>query len=317
MGTPLLAHDALSRLLLLHPVRTELDTRCRFNAPWKMIHKAEKPFVAPYHLVVEGEALVDIEGRESITLRAGDVLVFPHGHAHRLYTMDAVENSPMHPVYKEAIVTHAENTGVGPLTEILCGQFHFEAPGSKALVDALPDVIHISTAGRHEFLRLQALVSLLRDETNEALPGASAVVSHLASALLLLLLRAWLEQAHVMPGMFALLADPRLSQALHGILTDPGKPWTLEELANHCQMSRATFVRLFPSIAGTTPGDLLMRVRMIQAGQWLSRTRMSIGEICDCVGYRSEAAFNRAFKRFAGVGPGQYRRQHSSYVGGL
>ncbi|RZO10762.1 AraC family transcriptional regulator [Pseudomonas moorei] len=306
--TALLPHDALSRLLLLHPVRTELDTRCRINAPWRMAHPAEQPFVAPYHLVVEGTALVDIDGHDSLELHAGDMLVFPHGHAHRLYTSDADENTPMHTVYREALVAKIGNEGAGPLTDILCGQFHFDVSGSKTLVDALPDIVHVRTAGRHEFVGLQALVTLLRDETNEALPGASAVVSHLASALFLLLLRAWLEQAHAIPGLFALLADAKLSQALHVMLAEPGKYWTLEELAGHCSMSRATFVRLFPDVAGTTPGNLLMRIRMIQAGQWLSRTNMSIGEIGESVGYRSEAAFNRAFKRYSGIGPGQYRR---------
>lgn len=274
-----------------------------------MAHPAEQPYVAPYHLVVEGEALADIEGHETVELHAGDMLVLPHGHAHRLYTPGADDKTPAHTVYRESTVAQAGNSGDGPLTDILCGQFRFDISGSKTLLDALPDVVLVRTAGRHEFAGLQVLVTLLRDETNEALPGASAVVSHLASALFLLLLRAWLEQARAVPGLFALLADARLSHALHGMLADPGKAWTLEQLARHCSMSRATFVRMFPSVAGSTPADLLMRIRMTQAGQWLNRTDRSIGEISESVGYRSEAAFNRAFKRYAGMGPGQYRRE--------
>lgn len=304
----LLPQDALSQLLLLHPVRTELDTRCRFHAPWRMAHSAAPAHVAPYHLVVDGEAMVDIDGHGSLALKTGDMLVFPRGHAHLLYTADSDDKTPMYTMYRETPVVRLTNEAAGPATDILCGQFHFDAAGSRTLIDALPDIVLVRTADRTEFVGLQALVKLLRDETNEPRPGASAVVSHLASALLLLLLRAWLEQAHAVPGLFSLLADPRLSRALHEMLAEPGKGWTLEQLAQVCGMSRATFVRAFRAVAGTTPAELLLSIRMTQATQWLNRTHRSIGDIGEAVGYQSEAAFNRAFKRRYGVGPGMYRR---------
>jgi AraC family transcriptional activator of mtrCDE len=307
----LLSHDALSRLILLYPVRTELDTRCYFNAPWRVAHPAEQQYVAPYHLIVEGSALVDIQGHDTITLQAGDMLMLPRGHAHRLYTPDADDTTPLYTMYREAPVARLGNTAGGPLTDILCGQFHFNVSGSQTLVDALPDIVLVRTAGRQEFVGLQALVTLLRDETNEARPGASAVVSHLASALFLLFLRAWLEQARAAPGLFSLLADPRLNPALHGMLAEPGKAWTLEQLAQECSMSRATFLRMFRSAAGTTPGALLLHIRMTQAGKWLGSTHLSIAEIGEAVGYQSDAAFNRAFKRCYGVGPGLFRNQNT------
>jgi AraC family transcriptional activator of mtrCDE len=302
------SHDTLSRLLLLHPVRTELDTRCRFRAPWRMAYPAEQPHVAPYHLVVEGMALVEIEGHAPLELQAGDMLVFPHGHAHELHTSDANEATPVHRMYNETSLAQMGNDAGGTLTDILCGQFHFDMSGSHILVDAMPDVVLVRTAGRHELQGLQALVTLLRDETNEARPGSSAVVSNLASALFLLLLRAWLEQDHTSPGLFSLVADEKLKYALHSMLAEPGQAWTLESLAAKCNMSRATFVRNFRSIAGTTPGDVLSHIRMTQANHWLSRTQMSIAEISGAVGYKSEAAFNRSFKRVYGMGPGLFRR---------
>lgn len=302
------AHDTLSQLLLLHPVRTELDTRCRFRAPWQMVHPAGQPRVAPYHLVVEGGALVDVAGHDTIALQAGDMLVFPHGRTHRLYTPDADGTTRTHTMYKESLVARLENDADGQLTDILCGQFHFDIAGSQTLVDAMPEVVLVRTAGRPEFQGLQALITLLRDETSEARPGSSALVSHLASALFLLLLRAWIEQAQPVSGLFALAADTRLHHALHAMLDGPGEAWTLETLAERCSMSRATFVRTFRAVAGATPGDVLNHIRMTQASRWLLGTQMSVAEIGEAVGYQSDAAFNRGFKRVHGVGPGAYRR---------
>jgi AraC family transcriptional activator of mtrCDE len=241
-------------------------------------------------------------------MQAGDMLVLPRGHAHRLYTSGADQTTPVQKVFQEASIAQVGNEGAGERSDILCGQFHFEASASRTLVAALPDIVLVRTAGRQDFAGLQVLVGLLRDETNELRPGANAVISHLASALFSLLLRAWLEQASAAPGLFALLGDPRLSQAFHDMLSEPGKAWSLEQLAQRCSMSRATFVRVFRSVAGATPGDLLLHIRMAQAAQWLNQSRQSIGAISEAVGYQSEAAFNRAFKRYTGVGPGQYRR---------
>ena len=286
--------DALSRLLSLHPIRTALDTRCRAAAPWNVDHLAQSHGTAPYHLVVEGGAWLELAGQPPLRLRAGDMLVLPRGHAHTLR------------------VGVDDGQADGALTDILCGQFHFGAAAANTLIGALPDVVLIRTDGGPEFAGLQALVPLLRDESSATRPGANAVVSHLASALFALILRAWLKQADAVPGLFALLADARLAPALQAMLTTPEKAWTMEQLAQLCHMSRSTFLRAFGKVAPATPGELLMRVRMAQAAQWLKQAHRGIGEIGEAVGYHSEAAFNRAFKRYMGAGPGQYRRDDAT-----
>lgn len=300
--------DALSRLLSLHPVQTALDTRCRVAVPWSIDYLAQSYGVAPYHLIVEGSAWLEVAGHEMVQLVAGDMLMLPRGHAHRLHTSTAGDAPVMVSLASHGHVAQLGNTASGPLTDILCGQFNFGAAAASSLIGALPDIVLIRTAGRPEFAGLQALVTLLRDEASEFRPGAGAVVSHLASALFSLILRAWLEQAGAVPGLFALLADTRLAQALHAILAEPERNWSMEQLAHRCHMSRSTFVRAFRKVAGTTPGELLMRVRMAQAAQWLKQAHLAIGDISEAVGYQSEAAFNRAFKRYMGAGPGQYRR---------
>jgi len=280
--------DVLSHLLSLYPVRTALDTRCRGAVAWNMEHVAQPYGTAPYHLVVQGGAVLLLDGRPPVQLRSGDMLVLPRGQAHGLQIGAGVPD--------------------GTPTDILCGQFHFGTAANGNLIGSLPDVMLVRTADSNEFGGLQALMHLLRDEAGAVQPGVTAVVSHLASALLALILRAWLKQADTIPGLFALLADQRLAPALQAMLTAPERDWSLEQFAQLCNMSRSTFLRAFRKAAGATPGDLLMRVRMAQAAQWLKQAHRGVGDIGAAVGYQSEAAFNRAFKRHTGKGPGQYRR---------
>lgn len=305
--------DALSRLLALHPVQTALDIRCHFGAPWVLDHPAEAAGVAPYHLIVSGGGWLDMDGQPRVAVQAGDIVLFPHGAPHRLHTGGS---QPLPPVQRAAdgtdVVRVFENGGAGAVTDILCGRLEFGAAGHagarNALLAALPELIHVRTAGRADFAGLQALIAMLRAETETARPGAGAVVSQLASALFALLLRAWLEQAASMPGLFALLAEPRLQAALQAMLAEPAKPWTLEELAGLCHMSRATFARVFQKAAGGTPAAVLTQTRMARAASLLAQGHAPVGQIAEQVGYQSEAAFNRIFKRSYGVGPGAYRR---------
>lgn len=300
--------DALSRLLSLYPMRSALDIRCHFGAPWIIDHCAVAPGIAPYHLILTGTAWLDASGQKGVALQAGDIIVFPKGSAHRLHTGDVDSATPMRDLAGQHVVQIKGNDGDGPITDILCGQFEFDRGAANALLEALPETILVRTEGRSDFAGLQALMSMLRIETETMRPGAEVVVSQLSSALFALLIRAWLEQAPSMPGLFALLAERRLQPALQGMLTAPEKPWSLNDMAGTCNMSRATFARLFRQVAGATPANILMQTRMAQAASWLAQGGRSVGAIGEAVGYQSEAAFNRVFKRCFGVGPGQYRR---------
>ncbi|HWZ46984.1 MAG TPA: AraC family transcriptional regulator [Herbaspirillum sp.] len=304
--------DPLSRLLSLYPLRTALDIRCHFGAPWLLDQAAVAPGIAPYHLIVGGTAWLDAAGPKGapLQLQEGDIIVFPKGSAHRLHTGDANNYSPLRDLPGNHPVQLKSNDGMGAVTDILCGQFIFDRDhlSSSALLAALPESILIRTAGRPDFAGLNALLSMLRFETDGMRPGASAVVSQLSSALFALLIRAWLEQAAATPGIFALLAERRLQPALQAILDAPEKNWTLRDMAATCHMSRATFARLFHQIAAATPAKFLMQTRMAQAAAWLLESKRSVAAIGEAVGYQSEAAFNRVFKRCFGVGPGQYRR---------
>jgi AraC family transcriptional activator of mtrCDE len=293
--------DPLSHLLSLYPVRTALDVRCRFGAPWVLNHQGTPRGVAPYHLIVRGEAQVG-----ELTLQTGDVIVFPHGAAHLLHVGDPAQASAMHS--GPGVLSMRSNDGDGPQTDILCGEFRLDADGSAGLLAALPSMVVVRTAGRPDAQSLRYLLRMLQEEAETPRGGSEAIIRQLASALFALLIRTWLEQSLAVPGLFGVLAERRLQAAINGMLTAPEKPWTLEDLADASHMSRATFARLFKQAANATPAEVLTQLRMARAARMLDNGDAA-GQVGEAVGYQSEAAFNRAFKRLYGVGPGAYRRR--------
>lgn len=301
--------DSLSRLLALYPMRTALDVRCHFGAPWLLQQDPVGAGIAPYHLILEGQARLSLPGLQELALQAGDILVFPHGSAHTLHLNGGkADSQPLYQVPAAGPLRTVVNHGDGAATDILCGQFSWDPLASQTLLAALPPCLLIRTQGQARLAGLQALLGLLRQEAEQAQPGAAAVLAQLSSALFAMLMRAWLTQAEQPPGLFAALAEPRLQAALHAMLAQPGKDWNLASLADTCHMSRANFARVFRQVAGTTPAALLQQLRMAQAAQWLRQENRPVAEIGERAGYQSEAAFNRVFKRSFGMGPGQYRR---------
>jgi AraC family transcriptional activator of mtrCDE len=304
--------DALSRLLLLYPMRTALDIRCHVSAPWLIEQPGAGAGIAPYHLIVQGNASLDAGGASGVPLQSGDIVMFPHGSAHRIHAGDAEHACPMRPQGDQQgdqhLIRLLGNDGGGAPADILCGEFHFNADGGAGLLASLPPVLIVRTAERQDAAALRQLIAMLQAETETPRAGSAAIVGQLASALFALLIRSWLEQAPATPGLFAVLAERRLQAALHGMLAAPEQAWSLEQLAAICHMSRATFARLFKQAAGTTPAGLLSQLRMAQAARLLEQGRRAAGEVAEAVGYQSEAAFNRAFKRQYGMGPGAYKR---------
>ena len=303
--------DSLSRLLALYPMRTALDVRCHFGAPWLLQQDTAGAGIAPYHLILGGSAKLGNPGPDELDLQAGDILVFPHGGAHTLHLdggEPGADSKPVYEISQAGPLRTVINDGDGTATDILCGQFIWDPQASQGLLAALPPRLLIRTQGQAHLASLQVLLALLRQEAEQAQPGSAAVLAQLSSALFAMLMRAWLMQENQPPGLFAALAEPRLQAALHAMLARPGQDWSLASLAATCHMSRANFARVFSQVANTTPAALLQQLRMAQAAQWLRQENRPVAEIGERAGYQSEAAFNRVFKRSFGMGPGQYRR---------
>lgn len=304
--------DNLSHLLALYPVHSALDTHCSFSSDWVIDHAASPAGIAPYHLIVRGSARLDIGEQRGIPLEPGDVVLLPTGRPHRLYSA-APGGAQSFPIVEEnkGLWRLLSKAGPDPETGILCGQFEFLRGGGHPLLNALPEVVHLRTRDQGDMLMLRHLIDMLSLETERARPAASVLISQLASALFVLLMRAWveqLEQRQMQPSLFALLSEARLQPALKAIFSTPERPWQLAELAAACHMSRSTFVRVFHKLASTTPAEILLQMRMAKAATLLADQHLPMGNIAEQVGYQSEAAFNRVFKRHFGTGPGAYRR---------
>jgi len=304
--------DTLSRLLSLYTIGTSLDIRCELAAPWVLDEPASAPGSAPFHVIVAGAARLEMPGQDSVLLQAGDVVLLPGGGAHRLLAGDGAPAGAIADLPASGPLRRKGNGGTGPGTVILCGSFAFDDGARHTLMNALPSVMVVRPGRAADAAGLQALVTLLQHETtddgSEPRPGAGVVVAQLSGALFALLMRAWLAQGATPSGLFAVLADRRLGQALRHMLAAPERPWRVEDLATACHMSRATFARLFTKLCGMAPLDALTRLRMARAGAALAREARAVGDVALAVGYQSEAAFNRVFKRHYGIGPGAWRR---------
>ena len=313
--------DALSHFLALYAPSGSLDVRCHLNAPWELEHQREAAGVATYHVVVAGEARLDLAGHPSVLLHAGDIVVFPRGSAHRLFAGSGAGADPAAPTpttaptptlrdVPDAVlpVRVKANGGDGDSCDILCGRFVFDDAAGHALLAALPEMLLVRSADKPEFCDLRALIAMLRRETGAMRPGGAVLVSQLSSVLFGLLIRAWTDETQALQGMLGALAERRLQPALLGMFAEPARQWTLEDMARACHMSRATFVRLFHQASGTSAALMLLQIRMANAARWLARGGRSIAAVALAAGYQSDAAFARAFKKHFGVGPGAYRR---------
>ncbi|MDR5750697.1 MULTISPECIES: AraC family transcriptional regulator [unclassified Caballeronia] len=313
--------DLLSRLLSLMPVSGRLDVRCHFGAPWAIEHAAAGVREIPYHVLLSGSAIVEDGNSAPQQLIAGDIVVFPGGSAHRIHDGSGKPPRPVdeHQGNGFAVAGNgSRHDEEDDAADILCGRFLLGAMPERLLRDHLPGRLVVRSAAGAEpahpsaealpsASRLRRLIELMREEAADEGPGSASLVSHLSGALFALTLRFASEGSQPPSGLLALAARPRLSAALMAMFERPGQAWTLDQFAALCNMSRATFVRQFQEAIGRSATDVLTEVRMTMAGRALLETASPVAQIGESVGYQSDAAFQRVFKRHIGVTPARWR----------
>lgn len=300
--------DPLDRLLELAQVRGVVDVRCYLAGSFDIDHDAVPSGEAPFHLVMTGGGQVVLPDGSSIEIRAGDLLVLVRGSRHRVQSSSGKEAA--RPVTFDASgpIPVKRNTEDAAELDLLCGRFVF-APDSVALLfDALPDVLHVRLSNHHALSSLSGLVEIMRNEVARMDPGVYAVVSALAQTLLVFALRSAMHAGLVSRSLLTLLSEPRLGKAVFAVLHDPAREWTVSLMAEQAMMSRATFARHFEAAAGTSPLELVTRLRMELARELLRKGSLPVGAVGERVGYRSEAAFSRVFSKLTGATPARYRR---------
>lgn len=291
-ATPLLddgpAEAVLQSLLTAYQLRARLTDRLEYCGRWE--EPEPEATVAWFHLVERGRCCIraDILPKP-LHLEAGDLVIFPGGASHLICSAEPRPDAPAEEV-----------------TILLCGEFEFEGQVAAPLVRALPGCLRVpAEAGGPS---LSALASLLREEGQRRAFGSRAVMDKLSDALFVIGLRHHLQQRSEARGLLAALIDSRLAPALGAIHADPGAPWTVASLAERSHQSRAAFAQRFTEVLGEPPMRYLARWRMTEALRLLRDPRLSVSSVAGQLGFETEAAFRRGFKRVHGYGPGQARR---------
>jgi AraC-like DNA-binding protein len=268
-----------------------------------------------YHVVTRGSAWACVADRPPIELVAGDVIVFPHGDAHVLSSAPGLREPPNLALFrspKEGRLPFALSIGRADddnPTHIVCGFFGCDARPFNPLLAALPRIIHVRRGGGGA---VGAFATFAASESRSQRPGGDCVLGHLSELMFVDVVRRYLEG---LPpermDWLAALREPFVGRALAALHENPARPWTLELLAREAALPRAALIERFRAFVGHSPLQYLTNWRMQLAANQLCTRNDSVAAIAERIGYESEAAFTRVFRKAVGVGPSAWRRARS------
>ena len=301
--------DVLSEVLGSLGLRSRVYCRTQLAGPW--VIEVQGSEVLHFHLVEHGEAWLEVEGRpEAEPLRPGEVLVIKSPGGHRL--ADRPGARPVAPLVfsmsadagRMQLLQHGD--AAAPESIVVCGSFALQQAGDHPLTRLLPPVMRLRPMpGEADWLG--AVAALLTTEARQLQPGSEVVISRLTDLLFIQVLRAWMRAHAPRQGWLAALSHPQIGPVLAAVHERPEQVWTVEALAALAHLSRSAFSARFAKVVGEPAKTYLMRLRMQAAARLVGERRASLAEIAAVAGYESEAAFSKAFKRWHGRAPGQYR----------
>lgn len=290
----------------LHLLRMDGAFYCRseLGAPWGLT-LPPLPGLLWFHVVTAGRLLLEAGGARR-ALVPGEVALVPRGEGHILRSAPGVPAPGILEVEREALSDRYEvlrHGGDGARTTLLCGAVRFGHPAAATLVGVLPEILHLDAEP------LQGTLALLAAEAREPRTGGEAVITRLADILVIQAMRAWMEtDPGARTGWLGALRDEQIGRAIALIHREPARDWTVASLARELAMSRSAFAARFTALVGEPAIAYLTRWRMQVALAALRDERATVAELAARLGYRSEAAFARAFKRETGMPPGAVRR---------
>jgi len=284
--------DLLSSLIGRIGQRGRLVVRPQLCGDWRLNDTGLAQ--AAFHLVAAGEVWLHLRAAEPQRLATGDLLFLPRDTWHVLAASPGLDG-------EESRLPAPDGA---PSAELVCGLYQGADAEFARLLLGLPDLLLIRAGdgGR----QIAVLVELLLAEDPRA-PGATAMLGALSDMLLVQLLRCCLARRLIQGGLLAALADRRLAPVLAAMHADPGGAGSLPELAARAALSRSAFAARFQRLLGVSPGQYLAELRMAEAQRLLRDADLSVVQIGERVGYATEAAFRRAFRRIIGVPPGALR----------
>ncbi|MFO0712200.1 MAG: AraC family transcriptional regulator [Sandaracinus sp.] len=333
-GSPHAGPDALAEVLRQVRLESTVFARASLFSPWAVSTNGLDGGI--FHAVVRGRCVAIPTAREGATkkgakkaealrpleLGPGDVVLLPYGDPHVMADRAGRRAVPI-----RGLVRATEPGGVGQLhidgggeeTSLVCGRFDVaRAPGPTTpegralraphpLLGLLPRVVRLRADDPALAAWLPPLVAALAQELDHPQPGASTVITRLADVLVVHAIRTAVREGTSEQGWLSALRDPRIARALDLVHTRPHEAWTAASLAEAVGMGRSAFFDRFTALVREPPAQYLARWRMQLAQRSLARGEGSVAEIGRRVGYDSEAAFSRAFKRLVGISPGLAR----------
>jgi AraC-like DNA-binding protein len=319
MGADALS-DVLRAVRLTGAVFFNLDVK----APWV----AETPtaarcvpyvmpsagFLIEYHVVTRGSCWGGLVGEEPVRLQTGDIIVFPQGGAHVLSSAPGMRFTPDMTYYEGAeqiqLPFQLQFGGEGPDgAGVVCGFLGCDARPFNPLLAALPRFLHLPASSPHRSAWLNHILQAAVDESVNKRSGGESVLGRLSELMFIEVVRSYVQTlAAGETGWLAGLADKHIAAALNAMHGKPAQAWTLEELARTAGLSRSAFAERFTQVIGQPPIQYLTEWRMQLATGLLANSKDSVAQIAVQVGYESEAAFSRAFKKLIGSPPAEWRR---------
>jgi AraC family transcriptional regulator, alkane utilization regulator len=331
--------DVLSEVLRVVRLSGVVHFRAEFTDPWSIISstpdalaarlKVAAGSVTPFHVAIAGNCWASCGTLPPVKLETGDVIVLPRGDQHAMASDLRLTPVPIGQIYKQPSADHIAEIsygGPGEAARFVCGYLHADQPFNP-LLEALPQlivvrlrdgVVTLEVPGEtgaqpvvqaHEAKWWRASLDYFISEATVPGPGNRAVLARLAELLFMEVVRWHLRYfSDGRRGWLAALNDAQIGRAITLLHAEPARPWTVEELAQRVAMSRAAFANRFVELVAEPPMQYLAKWRMHLARRLLRDSTLAVAGVAERVGYESEAAFNRAFRRVVGTPPATWRR---------
>lgn len=302
--------DALTEALNGIRLRSTVHCPSELSGRWGLRIGGEGG--APFALLLQGQAWLEVEGLEPIQLEAGDFILLPHDTPH---TVKNAPDSPTESLERLLKQIPTDEDGIwrygsgGEKTVAIGGFFYFEEAQTSPLLRALPPLLLVRGEQGKAVKWLETTFQFIACEACSGRPGAQSVITRLSDILFIQAVRAYVSSLPEGAGNWLrALNDPQISQALTLIHQQPEQPWKVETLASEVAMSRSAFAARFTHLVGEPTLHYVTRWRIHRAALLLRENKCTVAEVATSVGYQSEAAFSRVFKQWTGHAPAAYRR---------
>lgn len=277
----------------------------------------ERPGHAYFHFLAVGSAFLRTRDGTLHELSAGSTVFLPQGESHQILSkeeasfqdIDSFEAAPLGQAVSG--VSTCPSSYPTPSAILFYGCMEFDLGGMHGLGKLMPSAM-IANTGAQYYPGLLPILDSMKGEICAGRIGYAGIMARLAEVAAAMIVRGWIESGcGNASGLVAALRDPRLARSILALHRQPGYEWTVAELAAQSHLSRSVFAQRFQATLGMSPLRYATELRMGLASQWLSQEKLPIETIAQRLGYTSQAAFSRAYKRLKGQAPGASRQSRS------